>query len=307
MRPANTSSTNLTGLSAGSTYSYTAYSDSACTDANKISTASSFTTLIGLAVSNIGETTATLTIAGHSSDWHYKANAAPHTACQSAVSTSSTDLTGLSANTTYTYEAYSASGCADTDKLATTAAFTTLPGLPRNVNVANSTLTGQNRRYPVSWQKPANTQASDTFAYQVQCTTVNDKTTTSWGACGTVNVASTAKHERVAAGESRLVVRHLQVRPRPYGEGRQVQRLGDWENPIRLLAPPAWPTRGGLPAAATGITPAGGRSTSRSGHVASPSPSGCNAGKRTPRPDQMTAGVMDGGRRVEYRGTGLQP
>ena len=60
------------------------------------------------------------------------------------------------------------------------------------MSVANSSFNGSTRSYPVSWDKPANTQATDTFAYQVQCTTVNDKTTTSWGACGTVNVGSTA-------------------------------------------------------------------------------------------------------------------
>ena len=189
----STSSTNLTGLSANTSYTYEAFSDSTCTTANKLATAAAFTTLVGLTASNVGQTTATLTIAGHTGDWYYDADTGPHTSCQGPVTanTSTKDITGLSANTTYTYEAYSASGCANADKLATAAAFTTPPGNPRSVSVANSTLTGQNRRYPVSWQKPAGAQASDTFAYQVQCTTVNDKTTTSWGACGTQNVSST--------------------------------------------------------------------------------------------------------------------
>ena len=193
--PVSSSSTkDLTGLSANTSYTYEAYSDSACTTANKLATAAAFTTPVGLTASNIGETTATLTIAGHTSDWYYDADTGPHTTCQGPVTanTSTKDITGLSANTTYTYEAYSASGCADTDKLATAAAFTTLPGLPRNVNVANSSFSGSNRRYPVSWDKPANTQATDTFAYQVQCTTVNDKTTTSWSSCGTVSSTANA-------------------------------------------------------------------------------------------------------------------
>ena len=189
---AGTRTKDLTNLSAGTTYTYEAYSDSTCTTANKLATAA-FTTLVGLTASNIGETTATLTIAGHTSDWYYDADTGPHTTCQGPVTanTSTKDITGLSANTSYTYEAYSASGCADTDKLATAAAFTTPPGNPRNVNVTNSSFNGSTRSYPVSWQKPANTQSTDTFAYEVECTDEDDKTTTDWDACGTQNVAST--------------------------------------------------------------------------------------------------------------------
>ena len=44
----------------------------------------------------------------------------------------------------------------------------------------------------MSWGKPANTQASDAFAYQVQCTNQNNRNTTTWNSCGTHNVASTA-------------------------------------------------------------------------------------------------------------------
>ena len=193
--PVTTSAATLTGLTSGTPYTYSAYDASGCASANLLDTAPAFTPEAStLTASNIGETTARLTIGGYNGEWYYDADTGPHTTCQGPVTanTSTRDLTGLSANTTYTYEAYSASGCADTDKLATATAFTTLPGLPRNVSVANSTFDGNTRRYAVSWDKPANTEATDTFAYQVQCTTVNDKTTTSWGACGTQNVSSTA-------------------------------------------------------------------------------------------------------------------
>ena len=79
----------------------------------------------------------------------------------------------------------------------------------------NSRLTGQNRRYTVRWEKPANTQSTDTFAYQVQCTTVNDQTTTSWGACGTQSVGSTANTNvtrEVSHGWSASLFQHVRVR-----------------------------------------------------------------------------------------------
>ena len=50
-----TGSVNLTGLTAGNSYTYSAYSDSTCTTANKLATASAFTTS-NVSVSNLGET-----------------------------------------------------------------------------------------------------------------------------------------------------------------------------------------------------------------------------------------------------------
>ena len=142
-----------------------------------------------LTASSVSSTGATLAISQHTGAWHYKANASPHTTCQGPVSTSSVTLSSLTAGTSYTYTAYSDSACAIPLASAT---FATPPGNPQSVSVGNSTYDGNTRTYPVSWQKPANTQASDTFAYQVQCTSVNDRNTTSWGACSTNNIASTA-------------------------------------------------------------------------------------------------------------------
>ncbi len=81
-----------------------------------------------LGVSNVGVTTATLNITGHST-WYYKANAAPDNTCKGPVSGASKDLTGLSANTSYTYSAYSDSACTTDNRLATAAAFTTLASI----------------------------------------------------------------------------------------------------------------------------------------------------------------------------------
>ena len=41
---AGTTTKSLTGLTAGTSYTYSAYSDSACSDANKLATAAQFTT-----------------------------------------------------------------------------------------------------------------------------------------------------------------------------------------------------------------------------------------------------------------------
>ncbi len=226
--PATTPAVTLTGLTSGTPYTYSAYDASGCASANLLDAAPAFTPeASSLTASNIGATTATLTIGGYDGQWWYDADTGPHTACQGpvAASTSTEDITGLSADTTYTYEAYSASGCADTDKLATATAFTTPPGLPRNVSVANSTFDGNTRRYVVSWNKPANTQATDTFAYQVRCTTESDKTTTSWAACGNQNVSSTANTDlSLTVSHSWSSANFTYVRVRTDKDGR----YSDW-------------------------------------------------------------------------------
>ena len=117
----STTTKDLAGLSTGTTYVYKAYSDAACTIANLLATANAFTTLATLTVSAIGDTTATLALEGRTGDWRYKADKAPHNTCSSAVSTTTKDLTGLSANTAYVYKAYSDSACADANLLATLA------------------------------------------------------------------------------------------------------------------------------------------------------------------------------------------
>ena len=75
-----------------------------------------------LTASNVAETTATLTIDNHAGDWYYKHTNTGAT-CDGPVSGTSKNLTGLTANTSYTYSAYSDSSCSTL--LATAAAFTT--------------------------------------------------------------------------------------------------------------------------------------------------------------------------------------
>ena len=130
--PVSGTTKNLTGLTAGTTYTYSAYSDSGCTNANLLATAAQFTTP-SLTASNVAATTATLTIASHSAAWWYDANTGPDTACQSvSAGTASDNLTGLTAGTVYAYTAYGKSGCNAADLLATTTF-----GTPSTFSVSN--------------------------------------------------------------------------------------------------------------------------------------------------------------------------
>ena len=81
--------------------------------------------LPSLTASAIAGTTATLTVSGYTDAWYYKATSGPDTTCQGPVAagTSSASLTGLTAGSSYTYSAYSDSGCSTL--LATAAQFAT--------------------------------------------------------------------------------------------------------------------------------------------------------------------------------------
>ena len=79
-----------------------------------------------LTASNIATTGATLTIAHRTGQWWYQQQGDP--ACTSVVTTT-TPLTGLTPNTSYTYTAYRAEGCTSANEIATVA-FTTPQGHP---------------------------------------------------------------------------------------------------------------------------------------------------------------------------------
>ena len=102
---------DLAGLDPGTQYVYKAYNSSTCAAANEIAV-ETFTTLASLTASDVTHNGATLTVAGHNANWWYKADAGPHTACQGPVSGKTNNVTGLTPGTSYTYSAYSATGCA---------------------------------------------------------------------------------------------------------------------------------------------------------------------------------------------------
>ena len=90
-----------------------------------------------LTASNVAVTTATLTIANHTGNWYHKHTGAGAT-CDGPVSGTSKALTGLTANTTYTYSAYSDSSCTTGNLLATATGFITFSSV--------SSLTSANER-----------------------------------------------------------------------------------------------------------------------------------------------------------------
>ena len=99
-------------------YTVSVYSGTGCVAANLLdsesfSTPGGGTPLPTLSVSNITNTSATMALANHTGAWWYLETAdEANDACKSvAAGTSSVDLTGLTANTSYQYLAYSAAGC----------------------------------------------------------------------------------------------------------------------------------------------------------------------------------------------------
>ena len=154
----------LTGLTASTTYAYTAYSDSGC--ATQI-VAGSFTTLsASLTTSNVGATAATLTLSNWNiskdGNWYYKANTGPHTSCSSAQTSLSFNVTGLTASTTYAYTSYSDSGCSTTIDAAPS--FTTATPSLSSTATSNSvtvTISGWNISTDGYWYIQLNQVSSD--------------------------------------------------------------------------------------------------------------------------------------------------
>ena len=117
-------SVELTGLSASTSYSFTAYSDSGCTTELATATLSTPAPGVALTTSNATATSLKLTIANHSGSWYYKHTIPSDGQCSSAVSSSTAVASGLQNSTSYIFKAYSDSGC--TTVLATAAATSTL-------------------------------------------------------------------------------------------------------------------------------------------------------------------------------------
>ena len=119
---AGTTTATLTGLSASTTYTFQAYKNLDCSVVLgdpvtfRTSTRQRVAPSISISTSAIMETTAALAIANYEGSWWYKRTEPtgddhPYGSCSAEVSGTSVNLTGLSAGTTYTFTAYSDSGC----------------------------------------------------------------------------------------------------------------------------------------------------------------------------------------------------
>ena len=112
----------ITGLSMGTSYNFSAYTSSTCTD-GKIGEAAATSTLSpALSYSSVTANTATMTLSGWNASldgsWYHKADKAPYASCSAAVSGADVSLQVLDSETEYNFKAYRASGCADSSEIA---------------------------------------------------------------------------------------------------------------------------------------------------------------------------------------------
>ena len=155
----------VSGLTAVTQHTITAYGDSGC--ANALAQAT-FTTGAGLTVSSITENGATLTLAGHSGSWYYKADTGPDTSCSTEQTGTTVTLSGLTEHGTYTYTAYSNSGC--TTQIAK-ATFTTTGDTLTATNVTASSATLTIYNHTGNWYYKAD------FLPDTACSTAQTGTT----------------------------------------------------------------------------------------------------------------------------------
>ena len=125
----------VSGLTKNTEYTFTAYSNSGCT--TEIAHKRASTQNPALAASRVGRTKATLTLsnwvlgsgAGKDGNWWYK-HGNTGAACTpndtTGLSGATANLTGLSPNNVYTYQAFSDSNCTAANLLATAKRFTTI-------------------------------------------------------------------------------------------------------------------------------------------------------------------------------------
>ena len=110
-----------------------------------------------LTVSAIASTGATLTIGNYGGSWHYRHTTPSTGTCSSpAVTTASTAVTGLDADTSHTFKAYSDSACTNSKLLAAASSFTTLMAKVSNVSVS-----ARDGALAVSWDARSNATGYD--------------------------------------------------------------------------------------------------------------------------------------------------
>ena len=96
-----------------------------------------------LSVSSVSDTGATLTIEGHTGNWWYKGRVRLGTygTCTQVTGSTSVTLSTLTASTNYEYHAYSATGCADANLIATAEFRTIAAGSSPALALSNITQT----------------------------------------------------------------------------------------------------------------------------------------------------------------------
>ena len=162
MVSAGTTTAIASGLTSGTSYTFKAYRDSACSAVVLAIAASASTLEPTLTATDATLNSLKLTIANHSGGWYYKYTTPSGGQCSSLVSAGTTTAiaSGLTGNTSYTFKAYSDSGC--TTDLATATATSTLAS-----EVATSNVTHDSVTVTVSGTKDGWTAGSDPWSYSV--------------------------------------------------------------------------------------------------------------------------------------------
>ena len=181
----------LSGLTGATAYTYKAYSSSDCGTGDEI-VGLAFTTAdpSALSVSDVTQTTATLTISNYRAKWWHKRTTPAAAACtEIAASTSTASLVDLTASTAYTYTAYDESGCSAADKIDsvsfTAAAPRTLTAT--DVTHASATLTIANHSgdwYHRQTQPSTGTCSSAVSAAAASLEGLSGSTSYTWKAYG---------------------------------------------------------------------------------------------------------------------------
>ena len=132
---AGVNTVSLTGLTVNTDHTYKAYYGAGCASADEIGSVTFKTLNVSLTADSVTATGVTLTLAGHTGNWHYQADATPFKSCSTAQSGGSVSLTDLSPGTSYTFKAYSDSACSA--EIAAALPFNTLGVSVSNLNYAN--------------------------------------------------------------------------------------------------------------------------------------------------------------------------
>ena len=135
-------SVNLANLSPSQSYTFTAYSNSSCSNGNVIAEAEAVTMPVALTVHQVGgedvttATTTRLNLSPAKSGWHYKHDQSGAT-CTPATSSSYANVTGLATGTSHKFTAYSDNTCSSAISEVATV-VTTTPTLTASNIAANS-------------------------------------------------------------------------------------------------------------------------------------------------------------------------
>ena len=142
-----TTTASLNDLTEYESYTYTAYDKPGCDSADAIGSVRFTPTDDELEAGKITDTTATLTLSGHTGNWWLKRTTPADATCKSKGTAKTEDLTTLTSGVEYTYTAYDANTCGGADAIAS-ATFTTFsPAL----TVSNRDETASGSHFQVGW------------------------------------------------------------------------------------------------------------------------------------------------------------